>query len=83
MIIGLPHKRLGEYCCVCVVPATAVEPTLEDICLHLKTAGFASYKLPQRLESLESLPTTASGKVQRHRLVALFADSGQAENTNR
>ena len=62
VIIGLPHARLGEYCCACVVPEDGCRPALEEICSHLTTAGFAAYKLPQRLELLGEFPTTASGK---------------------
>ena len=75
VIVGLPHQRLGEYCCACVVPENGAEPTLEQICEHLKKAGFATYKFPQRLELLDELPATVSGKIQRHRLVAAFADN--------
>lgn len=73
VIVGLPHERLGEHCCVCVLPEQGMTPTLEQICTHLKARGFAAYKLPERLELLDELPTTASGKIQRHRLVAAFS----------
>jgi non-ribosomal peptide synthetase component E (peptide arylation enzyme) len=33
---------------------------------RLRTAGLATYKLPERLEILPMLPATASGKVQKH-----------------
>ena len=72
VVIGLPHERLGEFCCACVVPEDSCQPVLEEICAHLTAAGFAAYKLPQRLELLDEFPTTASGKIQRHRLVAAF-----------
>ena len=35
----------------------------------LRTAGLATYKLPERLELLEELPVTASGKVQKHQIL--------------
>ena len=72
VVVGLPHERLGEYCCACVVPENGAKPTLEQICAGLKSAGFAAYKLPERLELLDELPATASGKIQRHLLVAAF-----------
>ena len=77
VIVGLPHPRLGEQCCACVVPATRAgpRPTLEQIREHLKAAGFAAYKWPERLELLDELPATASGKIQRHRLIAAFGQS--------
>ena len=36
---------------------------------RLRTSGLAAYKLPERLEVLDALPTTASGKVQKHEIV--------------
>jgi non-ribosomal peptide synthetase component E (peptide arylation enzyme) len=55
-VIGLPDPRLGERMCACVV--------LRD--------GLATYKWPERLEILEALPMTASGKVQKHELVRIL-----------
>ena len=41
---------------------------------RLRAAGLASYKLPERLEILDALPSTASGKIQKHEIVqALIA----------
>ena len=36
---------------------------------RLRASGVAAYKLPERLEILDALPTTASGKVQKHEIV--------------
>jgi acyl-CoA synthetase (AMP-forming)/AMP-acid ligase II len=59
-VVGLPDERLGERMCACVV-ATTVE--------RLRAAGLATYKLPERLEVLDALPATASGKIQKHEIV--------------
>jgi acyl-CoA synthetase (AMP-forming)/AMP-acid ligase II len=69
-VVGLPDDRLGERMCACVVlhpPASAL--TLDEVVARLKTSGLATYKLPERLEILTALPTTASGKVQKHEIV--------------
>jgi acyl-CoA synthetase (AMP-forming)/AMP-acid ligase II len=71
-VIGLPHERLGEYCCACVIAEPGSKPELEQICSELKKFGVATYKLPERLEIVDSFPTTASGKIQRHKLVEMF-----------
>jgi cyclohexanecarboxylate-CoA ligase len=39
---------------------------------RLRATGLATYKLPERLEVVDALPTTASGKVQKHELVRRF-----------
>jgi cyclohexanecarboxylate-CoA ligase len=35
---------------------------------RLRGTGLATYKLPQALHVLDSLPVTASGKIQKHLL---------------
>jgi cyclohexanecarboxylate-CoA ligase len=37
---------------------------------QLKGAGLATFKLPERLVLVPELPTTATGKIRKHRLVA-------------
>ncbi len=36
---------------------------------RLRDTGLATYKLPESLAILDALPTTASGKVQKHEIV--------------
>ena len=43
-------------------------PTLDELRAYLEEAGFASFKLPERMEVLESLPRNPLGKVQRFTL---------------
>ena len=45
---------------------------------RLRAAGLATYKLPQRLEVLDALPTTASGKIQKHEIVRQLAGEADA-----
>ncbi|HUJ66145.1 MAG TPA: AMP-binding protein, partial [Acidimicrobiales bacterium] len=69
-VVGLPDDRLGERMCACVVlQPGASDLTLDEVVARLKTSGLATYKLPERLEILTELPTTASGKVQKHEIV--------------
>ena len=73
-VVGLPHARLGEQCCACIIPEEGAELSLEMICAALKKNGMASYKLPERLELFEEFPMTASGKVQRRKLVTTLTE---------
>ena len=76
-VVGLPDERLGVRMCACVVLASGRTLDLDTTVARLRAAGLATYKLPERLEICESLPMTASGKVQKHVLVAALAgDSG-------
>ena len=42
---------------------------LATIVERLRASGLATYKLPERLEVLDALPSTASGKIQKHEIV--------------
>ena len=64
-VVGLADERLGEITCACVVPAPEAMPTLATLVEFLRQAGLATFKLPQRLILVESLPKTPTGKVQK------------------
>jgi acyl-CoA synthetase (AMP-forming)/AMP-acid ligase II len=68
-VVGLPHDRLGEIGCACVVPDAGVEITLEAVVAHLESAGLARYKQPERLVLVDAIPMTSTGKIQKFRLV--------------
>jgi acyl-CoA synthetase (AMP-forming)/AMP-acid ligase II len=72
-VIGLPDDRLGERMCACVVLRPGTSLSFDDMVARLRETGLATYKLPERLEVLDALPATASGKVQKHELVRRLA----------
>jgi acyl-CoA synthetase (AMP-forming)/AMP-acid ligase II len=68
-VCAYPDERLGERVCACVVPGEdAPPPTLDEVRDFLAARGFASFKLPERLEVYERLPRNPLGKVQRFAL---------------
>jgi acyl-coenzyme A synthetase/AMP-(fatty) acid ligase len=69
-VVGLPHERLGEIGCACVVLQDGVNLSLGEVIEHLKEAGLATYKFPERLEMVSALPMTSTGKIRKHELVA-------------
>jgi non-ribosomal peptide synthetase component E (peptide arylation enzyme) len=69
-VVGVPDERLGERMCACVVLRPGTSLDLPTTVTRLKEQGLATYKLPERLEMLDALPTTASGKIQKHEIVA-------------
>jgi acyl-CoA synthetase (AMP-forming)/AMP-acid ligase II len=76
-VVGVPDERLGERMCACVVLVPGATLDLAVAVERLTAAGLAKFKLPEQLVVVEALPTTASGKVQKHELVrALAADAG-------
>ena len=65
-VVGLPDDRLGEIGCACVVLAPGASLTLQELTGALREMGVAAYKLPERLEIIDQIPMTATGKIQKH-----------------
>jgi acetyl-CoA synthetase len=75
-VIGVEDDTRGKIVKAFVVPAPDVEPrpaVAEDIQSSVRT-NLAKYQYPRELEFVEELPTTTTGKVQRHRLQDLEAE---------
>jgi non-ribosomal peptide synthetase component E (peptide arylation enzyme) len=67
-VVAMPDPVLGERACAFVAP-DGPPPTLEDLTTFLRVERRISVtKLPERLEIIEALPLTASGKVQKFQL---------------
>lgn len=65
VVVGVPHETRGEMPVAYIVPTTTYDAVLiEELCK--KT--FASFKIPRNFITVESLPRTALGKVQKHLL---------------
>lgn len=71
-MIGYPDERLGERSCAVVV-ADGDPPSLADLTALLATASMAKQFWPERLELLDEMPKTASGKIQKFQLRQQFA----------
>ena len=69
-IIGIPDERLGERICACVVDAGGENPSLADLVAITRSKGLAKNKWPERLQIVEALPVTSSGKLRRSILQA-------------
>jgi non-ribosomal peptide synthetase component E (peptide arylation enzyme) len=63
-MVGVADPRLGERNCLCVVPKGGASVTLDEFTDFLRDQ-VATYKLPERLEILDELPFTPTGKIQR------------------
>jgi cyclohexanecarboxylate-CoA ligase len=67
-IVGLPDERLGERACACVVLREGTSLTLADLSRLMAENAVAKNYWPERLEVLDALPKTPSGKVQKFKL---------------
>ncbi|WP_051580835.1 AMP-binding protein [Pseudonocardia acaciae] len=66
-VVGVPDDRLGERACAVVVPADR-RPALDELCGYLLAHGVSKHFLPERLELVDALPMTSSGKVKKAEL---------------
>ncbi len=73
-VVGVAEPRLGERCCACLVMRGDATLDLEVVVARLRAAGLAAHKLPERVEIFDSLPTTASGKIQKFRILEQLAE---------
>ncbi len=69
-IVGYPDEDLGERLALFVVPKEGQAITFEEVITHLKGKKIASYKLPEKLETIEVLPRNPVGKILRRVLRA-------------
>jgi acyl-CoA synthetase (AMP-forming)/AMP-acid ligase II len=77
-VVGVPDERLGERMAACVTLVPGATLDLAVVVERLSGTGLARFKLPEQLVVLDALPTTASGKIQKHELVrALTAEVAQ------
>lgn len=66
-VIGVPDERLGERGCA-VITTEGKAPQLRDLTSFLESEGMAKQFWPERLEVVEEMPRTASGKIQKFKL---------------
>jgi acyl-CoA synthetase (AMP-forming)/AMP-acid ligase II len=66
-VVAAPDARLGEHvCAVLRLLPGASAPGIDVVRQHLEAEGLARQKWPEELRSVDELPRTASGKVQKY-----------------
>lgn len=73
-VVAMPDQELQEKGCAYVTVAEGHEFTFDEMVTHLDGQSIATQKYPERLETIEEFPTTASGKIQKHELRTDIAD---------
>jgi non-ribosomal peptide synthetase component E (peptide arylation enzyme) len=73
-VVGMPDRKLGERSCAFVVTRPGSTIKLDEAVQYLKAKGLATHKLPERLEIIDELPVTATGKIQKYRLRQRIAE---------
>ncbi len=65
-VVGMKDERLGERVCAFVVPKKSEKlPTKESICLYLESKKVSKWLWPERVEYIDALFYTDSGKIRR------------------
>ena len=69
-LVGIPDERMGEVGCAWIVPADEQPPSAEELIRYCRER-LARFKVPAHVIFLaaEELPTTATGNVQKFRLI--------------
>ncbi|HEY7916042.1 MAG TPA: FadD3 family acyl-CoA ligase, partial [Acidimicrobiales bacterium] len=76
-VIGVPDRRLGEVGLALVVPSAGSGPGEIEADLGEWARGrLAGYKLPSRVQVVDSLPLNASGKVLKRELRERYSSPG-------
>ena len=66
-VIPTPSEEWGEMVTALVVPKPGASPSANDIEAFCRER-MAAYKIPRRIEFVDDLPETATGKVQKYQL---------------
>jgi cyclohexanecarboxylate-CoA ligase len=72
-IVAMPDPRLGERACLFVALHDGHELSLDSLKEYLEVSGLARQYWPERVEVMQDMPRTASGKIQKFRLRELAA----------
>ncbi|GAA5233109.1 AMP-binding protein [Verticiella sediminum] len=85
-VVGMPDRVYGERVCAFVVLREGHDPmSLPDLAAWLLAEGMAKFKWPERLEIIDEMPLTASGKLSkqilRERVAAMMAAPAAATST--
>ncbi|GAB2651010.1 class I adenylate-forming enzyme family protein [Prescottella soli] len=75
-VVGYDDVVLGEKCCAVVVPVPGEEVALDDLVGFLRAKDVASFKLPEKLVTVDELPRNPVGKLQRRELRVEIAQNG-------
>lgn len=76
-VVSMPDEFLGERTCAFVIRYEAAI-TGSELKAFLRDRGLASYKIPDRVEFVESFPQTGVGKVSKKMLRELIAAKQEA-----
>ncbi|MBT4941272.1 MAG: hypothetical protein HON14_19180 [Rhodospirillaceae bacterium] len=78
-IVAMPAPQYGEKACAFVKLKADQKLTLEELTRFLLDRGIAKFKLPERLEIVESFPLSPAGKILRRELRRIIEKTLEAK----
>lgn len=79
-VVGMPDPVMGERVCAYVAPKENQTYTFDEMISFLKQKSIAPYKLPERLELVDSIPMVGAGqKVDKKELKQDISEKLKAE----
>ena len=72
-VIGLPHERWGEAITAVVITKAGHALKEDDLLVRLRQ-HLSPYKCPKRIVFVDTMPKTATGKIQKAKLRVELAD---------
>ncbi|WP_200894489.1 AMP-binding protein [Sphingomonas sp. SRS2] len=80
-VVAMPDPVYGEKACAFIVPyAGKRSPDVDALAHFLETLGVARFKIPERIEIIDSFPLTRVGKIDRATLRRIIAERIAAES---
>jgi len=79
-VVPMPDMEMGERACAFVTLKEGERFTFEEMVAYLKSKKIATFKLPERLEVLDTLPLVGeSGKIDNKAMVKMITDKLKEE----
>ncbi|MCP1288879.1 (2,3-dihydroxybenzoyl)adenylate synthase [Chromobacterium sp. S0633] len=82
-IVAMSDPYLGERSCAFIIPREQQAIRLPQVAAFLRERGLAAYKIPDRLELVDTLPQTSVGKVSKKTLRQMLEQKLAAQSTQR
>ncbi len=71
-VVGIPDPKWGEEVFGFIVPKQGMQVSAEELSVFLKEK-VADYKIPKRFVVKDNLPKTATGKIQKNKIIEQYA----------
>ncbi len=68
-VVAMPDKQMGEKACAYIQPGLSADIDFDTVISFLKQKGSSVLHLPERIEFIERMPLTKTGKVDKRFLV--------------